>query len=430
MADCQNVHSIIEKGILCRNRMVAEEVDFADTLADQDFIKRRQNWLVPLTRKFLFDYTRLFVNPKNPMMYRRKDKLEDIALIEISSEIFWDENTLITDGNAQSERTKFLYARRFVESVDASHNFLDYEVLLKEHGSQISNHIIRRKKMAEVLVEGHVKPEMISKIILPNHKWHEYFAYHFPESKIPFEVGSDLYLDQNIKTGDENDRIKIIRGHLFTTECQSIVNSVNCEGVMGAGIALYYKFRYPEMFKEYQIQCKKGNIAIGKLWMYSALDGKTIISFPSKDKWRNPSEYSYLEAGLQEFVKIYKKKNITSVAFPVLGASKGGLSEASVLDLMKRYLSKCDILVEIYLFDKSQKDDMIGDFKESIIRHSTDEICEHTRIRRSMIESVKAAFERKPLNNMLSLLEIEGIGPKTLEKLIEFYRAPPTDWFS
>lgn len=411
--------------------MVTEEVDFADTLADPDFIRRRQNWLVPLTRKFLFDYARLFINPKNPMMYRRKDKLEDMALIEISSEVLWDENTLITDGNAQSERTKFLYARRFVESVDASHNFLDYEVLLKEHGSKISNHIISRKKMAEVLVEDHVKPEMISKIILPNQKWREYFAYHLPDSKVAFEVGSDLYFGHHMKTDEDNEEIKVIRGNLFTTECQFIVNSVNCEGVMGAGIALYYKFRYPEMFKEYQIQCKKGNIAIGKLWMYyNALDGKTIISFPSKDKWRNPSEYRYLEEGLREFVRIYKNKNVTSVAFPVLGVSKGGLSEASVMDLMKRFLSKCNILVEIYLFDKDQKDDMIDDFKKSIMRYSTDEICEHTSIRRSMIERVKAAFESKPLNNMLSLLEIDGIGPKTLEKLIEFYNNPPTDWFS
>ena len=353
-----------------------------------------------------------------------------MALIEISSEVLWDENTLITDGNAQSERTKFLYARRFVESVDASHNFLDYEILLNEHGSKISNHIIRRKKMAEVLVEGHVKPEMISKVILPNQKWREYFAYHLPDSNISFEVGSDLYFDDHMKIDEDNEGCRIIRGNLFTTKCQFIVNSVNCEGVMGAGIALYYKFRYPEMFKEYQIQCKKGNIAIGKLWMYYASGSKTIISFPSKDKWRNPSEYRYLEEGLQEFVRIYKKKNVTSVAFPLLGVSKGGLSEASVLDLMKRYLSKCDILVEIYLFDKEQKDDIIDDFKESIMKHSTDEICVYTGIRKDMIESVKVAFESKPLNNMLSLLEIDGIGPKTLEKLIEFYNNPPTDWFS
>lgn len=146
--------------------------------------------------------------------------------------------------------------------------------------------------------------------------------------------------------------IKIIEnGSLFESECQTLVNTVNCIGVMGKGIALEFKNRYPSMFKEYRILCNQKKLDIGKLWIYKAQD-KWILNFPTKYDWRMPSRNEYLERGLQKFLDTYKSKGIASIAFPLLGASNGGIDPEVSLGIMKSYLDKCDIPVEIYLNKK------------------------------------------------------------------------------
>ena len=103
------------------------------------------------------------------------------------------------------------------------------------------------------------------------------------------------------------------------------------------------------MFELYRKYCKKELITVGKLWLYKvAPSGLWILNFPTKTHWRFPSEYEYIEKGLQKFVDTYKEKGITSIAFPLLGATNGGLDKDKVLEIMLSYLSKCDIPVEIY----------------------------------------------------------------------------------
>jgi O-acetyl-ADP-ribose deacetylase (regulator of RNase III) len=141
--------------------------------------------------------------------------------------------------------------------------------------------------------------------------------------------------------------IHIVTGDLFTAETQTIVNTVNCVGVMGKGIALEYKKRYPEMFERYKSLCERGLIQIGKLWLYKSTD-KWILNFPTKDHWKNKTEVQYLVMGLGKFVKTYKEQGITSISFPLLGANNGGLDPRLSLDLMKNFLKQCDIPVYIY----------------------------------------------------------------------------------
>lgn len=137
--------------------------------------------------------------------------------------------------------------------------------------------------------------------------------------------------------------------NIFNTQCQTIVNTVNCVGVMGKGIALEMKTRYPVMFEKYKKLCKDNLIDIGKLWLYKEPDDKWILNFPTKTHWKYKSEYEYIEKGMTKFVETYKDKNIESIAFPMLGCSNGGLETEKVLEIMVKHLSKCDnLIVEIY----------------------------------------------------------------------------------
>ena len=141
--------------------------------------------------------------------------------------------------------------------------------------------------------------------------------------------------------------ITILQGDLFKSETQTIVNTINCVGAMGKGIALEYKKRYPDMYLAYRDLCFNKQISIGKLWIYKTED-KWILNFPTKDHWRNPSEISYLEKGLTKFIETYKQKCILSIAFPILGAGNGGINQDVSLEIMIKYLSQCDIPIYIY----------------------------------------------------------------------------------
>ena len=137
--------------------------------------------------------------------------------------------------------------------------------------------------------------------------------------------------------------------NIFDSQCQTIVNTVNCVGVMGKGLALEMKKRYPNMFDKYKDYCDKGLIDIGKLWLYKHSDDKWILNFPTKKHWKNGSEYEYIEEGMKKFVETYKEKGITTIAFPMLGCNNGGLEKDVVIQIMTKYLIKCDnLIIEIY----------------------------------------------------------------------------------
>lgn len=142
--------------------------------------------------------------------------------------------------------------------------------------------------------------------------------------------------------------IEYIEGNIFNSPAQVIVNTVNTIGVMGKGIALSFKKRYPGMFEVYKKACDKHQLTIGKLMLYYAPD-HWILLFPTKENWRNPSKIEYLEAGLSKFVATYTEKRITSIAFPKLGCGNGELPWTEVKPVMERYLKSLPIPVYIYI---------------------------------------------------------------------------------
>jgi O-acetyl-ADP-ribose deacetylase (regulator of RNase III) len=144
--------------------------------------------------------------------------------------------------------------------------------------------------------------------------------------------------------------ITIIKNsNIFNSKCQTLVNTVNCVGVMGKGLALEMKKRYPLLFEQYKTFCDKKLIDIGKLWIYKTDTDKLILNFPTKKHWKDSSEYDYIEQGMKKFVETYKNKNISSIAFPMLGCNNGGLNKDIVLEILTRHLIKCEnLVVEIY----------------------------------------------------------------------------------
>jgi O-acetyl-ADP-ribose deacetylase (regulator of RNase III) len=143
--------------------------------------------------------------------------------------------------------------------------------------------------------------------------------------------------------------IKFVTGDMFKIPAKVRVNTVNCVGVMGSGVALACKRRYPAMYKEYREKCKKGEIKPGSLFIWE--DKRTheyIVNFPTKRHWRNPSQYDDIESGLvalKEFLHILGK---IEVALPALGCGHGGLDWVIVAGMIYDYLNGLDANIHVF----------------------------------------------------------------------------------
>ncbi|CAH1524404.1 O-acetyl-ADP-ribose deacetylase (Regulator of RNase III) [Vibrio jasicida] len=222
--------------------------------------------------------------------------------------------------------------------------------------------------------------------------------------------------------------IEMKKGNIFTSKCDTIVNTVNCQGVMGAGIALEFKLRYPEMFKKYQLLCEGKHIQVGKLWNYTLpverFGFKHVLNLPTKDSWKMPSKREYLELALQKFVGTYKKSPYTSVAFPVLGAGRGGLDEAEVIELMHHYLADLDIDIEIWQFDAKASDDLYDTLKHAVETQPLESLRKQIGLSEKAWDKVYQAIFLEKVNSISAIGAQPGIGEKTLDKLINFCLHP------
>lgn len=142
--------------------------------------------------------------------------------------------------------------------------------------------------------------------------------------------------------------IKVLIGNMFESSAKTLVNTVNCVGIMGKGVAQEFKKLFPAMFKDYEHRCKAGKVEPGVPYLYIDMLRTSIINFPTKNHWRSPSRLQDVITGLDIFVQKYKEWNIESVAFPPLGCGNGGLEWAIVGPILFQKLGSLDIDVEIY----------------------------------------------------------------------------------
>lgn len=215
--------------------------------------------------------------------------------------------------------------------------------------------------------------------------------------------------------------VKHIKGNIFNSKCQTFVNTVNCVGVMGKGIALVHKLRYPQMYEEYKEHCKNKLIKTGSLWLYTKQENAPwILNFPTKFHWKYPSKIEWIEQGLQKFVDTYEMKGIRSIAFPLLGTHNGGLDTKEVIKLMDEYLEKCNIEIEIYDYDPNAKDDLFALFKTKWLALEEKKVKEETGIQPQFGKKITAIIQSSEINSMIALANYKGIGERTLEKAFNY----------
>jgi len=143
--------------------------------------------------------------------------------------------------------------------------------------------------------------------------------------------------------------IKILMGNMFESKAQTLVNTVNCVGVMGKGIALDFKNRFPDMYEDYVQRCRKKQVHLGRPYIFKRNFPPWILNFPTKDHWRSVSRLWDIEEGLRYLKKHYKGWGITSLAVPPLGCGHGQLEWRVVGPTLYRHLKTLDIPVELYV---------------------------------------------------------------------------------
>ena len=137
-------------------------------------------------------------------------------------------------------------------------------------------------------------------------------------------------------------------GDLFESEAQTLVNTVNTVGVMGKGIALGFKKRFPDMYRDYVRRCENREVELGKPYLFRSLTPPWIVNFPTKGHWRAPSSLGAIREGIDYLAQHYREWGIESLAVPPLGCGEGGLEWRIVGPTLYRGLAQLDIPVELY----------------------------------------------------------------------------------
>lgn len=217
--------------------------------------------------------------------------------------------------------------------------------------------------------------------------------------------------------------IREIHGNIFTTTTEVLVNTVNCVGVMGAGVALECRYRFPGLFEFYEPFCLSGDLTPGKLLLYRE-SRPQVLCFPTKRHWKDPSKLEYVTAGLAKFAETYRDRKIRSIAFPHLGCSHGGLRwEDEVRPLVYGALADLpDLTIEIYSFDPMAADPIFDEFVMHTQGVERKTLAASIGLRLQECNKMMHAVESGRIVNMLSLQKAPGVGPKSITKVYEFIR--------
>jgi O-acetyl-ADP-ribose deacetylase (regulator of RNase III) len=207
---------------------------------------------------------------------------------------------------------------------------------------------------------------------------------------------------------------------VFNTNSQTLVNTVNCCGVMGAGLALDFALRFPEMEKDYIQRCdsndEKRKVRIGRPYLYREYHHPWIMNFPTKTHWKFPSQIEWIEQGLKYFVDNYKRGKITSISFPKLGCGKGGLKWIDVNNLMEKYLCNLDDIEIIICLDEEEEASGIEAEMLSIIEKDIAWKLD-LKLGTQITEAIEFAI---PIKRFRYILNIKGVGKKTYKKLFRY----------
>ncbi|WP_396957705.1 macro domain-containing protein [Nitrosomonas sp.] len=162
--------------------------------------------------------------------------------------------------------------------------------------------------------------------------------------------------------------IEYTSGDILHCEVDALVNTVNCVGIMGRGIALQFKNMYPANFKAYEAACKREEVQPGRMFVFETRQltaPRLIINFPTKRHWRGKSRIEDIEAGLVDLANVIRDKHIQSIAIPPLGAGLGGLSWDEVRPRIEHALGELeDVQVIVYEPNGAPSNDKMAHVRE------------------------------------------------------------------
>jgi len=153
--------------------------------------------------------------------------------------------------------------------------------------------------------------------------------------------------------------INYTSGNILESNSEALVNTVNCDGYMGKGIAYQFKLKYPYNNDIYEKACKNGNFKIGDILLHEEQD-KIIVNFPTKDHWRNKSKIEFIEKGLLRLVEIIEDKNIKSISIPPLGCGNGGLKWEIVKPIIENKLFHISHGRDILIYEPSENINIVS----------------------------------------------------------------------
>lgn len=151
--------------------------------------------------------------------------------------------------------------------------------------------------------------------------------------------------------------IKFMTGDIMSADVEALVNTVNCVGIMGRGIALQFKNRFPANFKAYKAACTREEVQPGKMFVFETrtlTNPKYIVNFPTKRHWRGKSRMEDIDSGLKALVEEIRKRGIRSIAIPPLGSGLGGLNWADVRPRIEKALDGISNL-EVVVFEPNSE---------------------------------------------------------------------------
>lgn len=197
--------------------------------------------------------------------------------------------------------------------------------------------------------------------------------------------------------------IHLTHGDLLKQDdVDAIVNTVNCVGVMGKGIALQFKNKWPDNFTQYQAACKAGEVRPGKMMVFDAgayAQPHFIINFPTKDHWRGNSKLSFIQDGLQDLIAQLRVLDIRSIAIPPLGCGNGGLAWGEVKPLIEAAFAELPD-VDVHLFEPG----MAPSPKSMVVRTARPKM---TLGRAAILKSIETY---RDLNYGLTRIEVQKLG--------------------
>ena len=185
---------------------------------------------------------------------------------------------------------------------------------------------------------------------------------------------------------------------------------------MGAGLALEFRLRYPDMFEDYKLRCKRGEVKPGEPYIFRETR-PWILNFPTKDHWKYPSRLEWIKKGLEIFVEKYKWWGVQSIAFPLLGTRNGKLRKEEVLRIMQDKLSQLEIPVYICFDEKPKEGGVEWRMLELLRKISPRALHKEAHVPLSLAKRIK----QEDISRFRHLRRLEGIGPRTYEKIFMFF---------